>query len=113
MAKTKSTGLGQFVRRNAPAAEPPPAAEPEVAQSARAAAAAPARATAASRASAPMPAPRKRGQGATVALSVRVSRPDWERLHQLAVSESISLQELIVRGLSREFEAKGLPGIGN
>lgn len=56
---------------------------------------------------------RRRGQGATVALSVRVSRPDWERLHQLAVSEGVSLQELIVRGLSREFEAKGLQGLGN
>jgi hypothetical protein len=60
-----------------------------------------------------MPGRRRRGQGATVALSVRVSRPDWERLHQFAVSEGVSLQELIVRGLSREFEAKGLQGIGN
>jgi hypothetical protein len=68
---------------------------------------------AASRALAAAPATqrRKRGQGPTVALSAQVSRPDWERLHQLAVSEGVSLQELIVRGLSLVFQDKGLPGI--
>jgi hypothetical protein len=55
---------------------------------------------------------RKRGQGATVALSVRLARADWERLHQLAVAEGVSLQEIIVRGLSQVFTSKGLPGIG-
>jgi hypothetical protein len=34
-------------------------------------------------------------------------------LHQLAVSEGVSLQELAVRGLSQVFVAKGLPGIGS
>jgi hypothetical protein len=55
---------------------------------------------------------RKRGQGTTVALSVRLARADWERLHQLAVAEGVSLQEIIVRGLSQVFTSKGLPGIG-
>jgi hypothetical protein len=47
-----------------------------------------------------------------VALSVRLPRADWERLHQLAVAEGVSLQEIIVRGLSQVFTSKGLPGIG-
>jgi len=34
------------------------------------------------------------------------------RLHQLAVSEGVSLQEIIVRGLTEVFTSKGLPGIG-
>ena len=56
---------------------------------------------------------RPRGQGATVALTVRLPRADWERLHQLAVSEGTSIQQLAVRGLSNVFAAKGLPGISS
>jgi hypothetical protein len=94
MAKT--TGLAAFTRRNAPAAlSDEPSSQPsDVALR-------------------PQTVGRKRGQGATVALTVRISRPDWERLHQLAVSEGVSLQELAVRGLSQVFAAKGLPGIGS
>ena len=58
------------------------------------------------------PVGRRRGQGATVALSVRLARADWERLHQLAVAEGVSLQEIMMRGLSQVFTSKGLPGIG-
>ena len=48
-----------------------------------------------------------------MALSVRLARADWERrLHQLAVAEGVSLQEIMVRGLSQVFTSKGLPGIG-
>ena len=94
MAKT--TGLAAFTRRNAPTV---PSDEPSSQHS-----------EAASR---PQIAGRRRGQGATVALTVRISRSDWERLHQLAVSEGVSLQELAVRGLSQVFAAKGLPGIGS
>ena len=54
---------------------------------------------------------RKRGRGETVALTVRLSRADWERLHQLAVSEGTSIQQLAVSGLSTVFAAKGLPGL--
>ena len=52
---------------------------------------------------------RSRGQGETVALTVRVTRGDWERLHQLAVHEGVSLQSLAMLGLSRVFTDKGLP----
>jgi hypothetical protein len=54
-------------------------------------------------------APRQRGKGDTVALTVRLSRADWERVHQLAVSEGCSIQALSVDGLNRVFIAKGLP----
>ena len=54
---------------------------------------------------------RRRGRGGTVALTVRLSRADWERLHQLAVSEGTSIQHLAVTGLSRVFASKGLPGL--
>ena len=39
------------------------------------------------------PIERKRGIGETVALSVRVKRSDWERIHQLAVSEGMSINK--------------------
>lgn len=59
----------------------------------------------------PSAAARKRGRGETVALTVRLSRTDWERLHQLAVSEGTSIQQLAVSGLSTVFASKGLPGL--
>lgn len=52
---------------------------------------------------------RERGKGNLVALTVRLSRADWERVHQLAVSEGVSIQKLAVRGLSKIFAEKGLP----
>src|ERR1700730_16137158 len=108
MARTKTTGLAAFTNRgSAPAApdeaaaaavaQPPPARPPAAAKGARAQVAS---------------AGRKRGQGATVALSVRLARADWERLHQLAVAEGVSLQEITVRGLSQVCTSKGLPSIG-
>jgi hypothetical protein len=54
---------------------------------------------------------RRRGTRETVALSVRLPRAGWERLHQLAVSEGESIQTLSVRGLNKIFAEKGLPGI--
>lgn len=62
---------------------------------------------------APMPARRgrKRAQGEMVALTVRIPRADWARLHQLAVSEGVSLQTLAIEGLSKIFEAHGLSPI--
>jgi hypothetical protein len=45
-------------------------------------------------------------------LSVRLARADWERLHQFAVAEGVSLQQIIVRGLSQVLTSRGLPGIG-
>ncbi|MEO6823702.1 MAG: hypothetical protein ABI167_03065 [Nitrosospira sp.] len=54
---------------------------------------------------------RKRGKGEVVSLTVRLPRADWERLHQLAVSEGTSIQQLAVRGLSKVFADKGLPAL--
>jgi hypothetical protein len=54
---------------------------------------------------------RKRAQGETVALTVRVTRADWARLHQLAVAQGVSLQSLALSGLSKVFAEHGLPPI--
>lgn len=59
------------------------------------------------------PSARKRGKGDVVSLTVRLSRADWERVHQLAVSEGTSIQQLAVNGLSKVFAEKGLPGIAS
>ncbi len=48
------------------------------------------------------------GEGALVALTVRLTRPQWERIHQLAVSEGVSIQQLAVRGLSHVLNERGL-----
>jgi hypothetical protein len=83
----RPTGLAAFTRKNTPLDAPP---------------------------GAPAAAPiRRRGQRETVALTVRLRRADWERLHQLAVAEGVSLQQLALTGLSRIFAGKGLPGIGS
>jgi len=82
---SKPTGLAAFTQRNAPALS-----GDEQKPSART---------------------RRRGRGTTVALTVRLSRQDWERLHQLAVSEGTSIQQLAVAGLSKVFASKGLPGL--
>ena len=57
------------------------------------------------------PLVRERGKKETVALTVRLPRGEWERLHRLAVSEGVSIQTLAVRGLSLVFSEKGLPAI--
>jgi hypothetical protein len=51
----------------------------------------------------------KRALGDTVALTVRVSKADWARLHQLAIARGETLQTLTIMGFSRLFEAEGLP----
>jgi hypothetical protein len=53
-------------------------------------------------------ATRKRGKGETVSITVRLTRSQWERLHQFAVSEGDSLQGLALRGLSLLLREKGL-----
>ncbi len=54
---------------------------------------------------------RERAQKSVVAMSFRLSRQDWERLHQLAIAEGVSINTLTLRGLSKLFEEKGLPGM--
>jgi hypothetical protein len=54
---------------------------------------------------------RKRAQGDTVALTTRLPKSEWARLHQLAVSEGVSLQTLSVRGFDKVLADHGLPPI--
>jgi len=53
--------------------------------------------------------PRARGKGDVVALTVRLPREDWRRVHQLAIDDGVSIQQLTVDGLSRLFVERGLP----
>jgi hypothetical protein len=82
---TKPTGLAAFTGGAKPKArhETAPVAEPE----------------------------RKRAKGDTVALTVRLPRADWARLHQLAVAEGVSLQSLATSGFSKVLAEHGLPPI--
>jgi hypothetical protein len=59
------------------------------------------------------PAPRgASGQGERrVNLSFRATLPTWERVKQLALSDRVSVQELIFNALSHEFERRGLPAL--
>ena len=84
---SKPTGLAAFTRRSVATA--PIAASEEAAT--------------------PSSVDRQRCKKELVALTVRLHRTEWERLHQLAVSEGTSIQSLAVRGLSRMFSEKGLP----
>ena len=82
---TKPTGLAAFTRNRGAQAPSPEAPAPK--------------------------AGRKRAQGEIVALTVRVPRAEWARLHQLAVAEGVSLQSLALTGLSKVFAEHGLPPI--
>ena len=52
---------------------------------------------------------RTRGKGAFVGITLRLSREQWDRLHDLARAEGVSLNALALRGLSRLFAERGLP----
>lgn len=54
---------------------------------------------------------RKRAEGGIVAMTVRIPRGEWMRLHQLAMAESVSLQTLAVRGFDKVLAEHGLPPI--
>lgn len=105
---SKSTGLSNFIKRPAAvttatlpqaavAAEAPspasPGADPVIQ-------------------STPTGGTRVRGKKPYVAMSFRLTPSDWERVHQLAVADRTSINALVLRGLSRLFEERGLPGIG-
>ncbi len=81
----KPTGLAAFTRNRGAAAKEVSAGKPATA--------------------------RKRAQGEIVALTVRLPRADWARLHQLAVAEGVSLQALALDGLSKVFAEHGLPPV--
>jgi hypothetical protein len=57
------------------------------------------------------PEPRARGIKSQVAMTFRLPRQEWERLHQLAIAEGVSINTLTLRGLSKLFEERGLPGV--
>jgi hypothetical protein len=96
---SKVTGLASFTKRGqlTTAVESPAVVETSVA------AATPTKTT--------QRGPRERAQKAVVAMSFRISRQDWERLHQLAMVEGVSINTLTLRGLSKLFEERGLPGM--
>lgn len=56
-------------------------------------------------------ADRQRGKGALVSLTVRVSRDQWRRIHELAVHEGKSINAVAIDGISRLFQEKGLKSL--
>lgn len=46
-----------------------------------------------------------------VAVTLRLSRDQWERVHQLARAEGVSLNQLALHGLSKLLEEKGLASL--
>jgi hypothetical protein len=51
---------------------------------------------------------RQRGKHSVVGINIRFTRDQWERVHQLALAEGVSIQRLVIRGLSQVFHEKGL-----
>ena len=95
---SKVTGLASFTKRGQQSAalEATSTAESVVAQTPTAK---------------PQSHARARAQKSVVAMSFRINRQDWERLHQLAITEGVSINTLTLRGLSKLFEERGLPGM--
>ena len=54
---------------------------------------------------------RTKAKGETVSLTLRLSRDQWERAHQLARAEGVSLNRLALLALSKLFQEKGLPDL--
>ena len=100
---SKPTGLSNFIKRPAAVATLPIASPvPE----------APSPAIPGAELSSQPSGTRVRGKKPYVAMSFRLTPSDWERVHQLAVADRTSINALVLRGLSRLFEERGLPGIG-
>ena len=96
---SKPTKLLSFARTSGRGAAPPP--EPETAEGAPAAS----QSQPTANPIAP-PAEKKKGR---VATNLRLTRDQWRRVHELALDEETSVQELAIRGLSRLLEDRGLP----
>jgi hypothetical protein len=100
---SKPTGLSNFIKRPAAVATlpiAPPAAD------------APSPTASGTEPASQPSGTRVRGKKPFVAMSFRLTPSDWERVHQLAVADRTSINALVLRGLSRLFEERGLPGIG-
>ena len=54
---------------------------------------------------------RTRGKGQKVVITLRFTRKQWETVHEFALSEGTSIQQLGIRGLSRLLQEKGLPAL--
>jgi hypothetical protein len=64
------------------------------------------------RKSGPVAAPDVRDQeDKRLTLTYRTTRPNWERIKYLAISDGVSVQALFHLSLSREFERRGLPAL--
>jgi len=50
----------------------------------------------------------RRGQGDTVAITVRLSKPNWKTLRNFAMDEGETLQTLAIQGFNRVLTDKGL-----
>jgi len=53
----------------------------------------------------------RRGQGETVAITVRLSKDAWMQLRQFAMVEGETLQTLAIEGLNLRLKAGGRPPI--
>jgi hypothetical protein len=91
------------------AARLPAPVAPGRARASRTAAARPSRS--ARRTAAAPSSPRAHDQGERVTLTYRTTRPNWERIKHLAISDRVSVQALFQAALSREFERRGLPAL--
>lgn len=47
--------------------------------------------------------------GDTVATTIRFSREAWREVHDMAISNDLSVQQLVFNALNRERAAQGLP----
>ena len=54
---------------------------------------------------------RTKAKGDTVSVTIRLRPDQWERVHQLALAEGVSLNRLAIHALSKIFQEKGLPGL--
>jgi hypothetical protein len=52
---------------------------------------------------------RTKAKGDTVSITLRLTPDQWERVHQLARAERVSLNRLAILALSKMFQDKGLP----
>lgn len=54
---------------------------------------------------------RTKAKKETVAVTLRLTRDQWERVHQLARAEGVSLNQLALHGLSKLLEDRGLASL--
>jgi hypothetical protein len=57
------------------------------------------------------PTKRSRGHGDIVAVSMRMHKEDWKRLHVFALDSNETLQGLFILSMSALLESRGLPGL--